>query len=92
MSESFLSFFCVHQFQHQYRLIKESGPAHNKSFTVTLKLGEESYTSEGKSIKKAQHSAAAVAIKATKYPHPPEKVHRQHSHHNKHGSGSTRMY
>lgn len=86
MIRLYLSF----QFQHQYRLIKETGPAHNKSFTVTLKLGEESYTAEGKSIKKAQHSAAADAIKATQYPHPPEKTQRPHTLHGKHGNGTSR--
>lgn len=49
---------------------------------MTLKLGEESFTSTGKSIKKAQHSAAAEAIKLTKYPHPPEKLQRTHSSNN----------
>ncbi|XP_053690443.1 maternal effect protein staufen-like [Sabethes cyaneus] len=60
--------------QHQYRLTGESGPAHKKQFTVTLKLGDEEYTAEGPSIKKAQHSAADEAIGATKYKHPPVKI------------------
>ncbi|XP_065086475.1 double-stranded RNA-binding protein Staufen homolog 2 [Ochlerotatus camptorhynchus] len=62
--------------QHQYRLTGESGPAHKKRFTVTLKLGDEEYTAEGPSIKKAQHSAAHEAIGATKYKHPPAKTNR----------------
>ncbi|XP_055611066.1 double-stranded RNA-binding protein Staufen homolog 2-like [Uranotaenia lowii] len=62
--------------QHQYRLTGESGPAHKKRFTVTLKLGDEEYTAEGPSIKKAQHSAAHNAIGATKYKHPPAKTNR----------------
>ncbi|XP_021696607.1 double-stranded RNA-binding protein Staufen homolog 2 [Aedes aegypti] len=62
--------------QHQYRLTCESGPAHKKRFTVTLKLGDEEYTAEGPSIKKAQHSAAHEAIGATKYKHPPAKTNR----------------
>ncbi|XP_058465179.1 double-stranded RNA-binding protein Staufen homolog 2 [Malaya genurostris] len=62
--------------QHQYRLTGETGPAHKKRFTVTLKLGDEEYTAEGPSIKKAQHSAAHEAIGATKYKHPPAKINR----------------
>lgn len=62
--------------QHQYRLTSEQGPAHKKRFTVTLKLGDEEYTAEGASIKKAQHMAAAEALKATSYEHPPPKASR----------------
>ncbi|GAB0093202.1 Maternal effect protein staufen [Sergentomyia squamirostris] len=62
--------------QHQYRLTGEQGPAHKKKFTVILKLGEEEYTAEGPSIKKAQHSAASEAISQTKYKHPPAKTNR----------------
>lgn len=61
---------------HQYRLISESGPAHKKKFTVTLKVGEEEYTADGPSIKKAQHTAAGQALQETKYPHPPAKSNR----------------
>ncbi|XP_058167694.1 double-stranded RNA-binding protein Staufen homolog [Anopheles ziemanni] len=60
--------------QHQYRLTGESGPAHKKRFTVTLKLGDEEYTAEGASIKKAQHKAAGDAIAETKYKHPPART------------------
>lgn len=65
------------QIQHQYRLTGEQGPAHKKKFTVTLKLGEEEYTADGQSIKKAQHAAAGEAIKDTKYKHPPAKTARR---------------
>ncbi|XP_061506208.1 double-stranded RNA-binding protein Staufen homolog [Anopheles gambiae] len=63
--------------QHQYRLTGESGPAHKKHFTVMLKLGDEEYTAEGASIKKAQHKAAGDAIAATKYKHPPARTNRR---------------
>ncbi|GFG32532.1 hypothetical protein Cfor_01178, partial [Coptotermes formosanus] len=62
--------------QHQYRLTNEQGPAHKKRFTVTLKLGDEEYSAEGASIKKAQHSAASEALKHTIYKHPPPKTQR----------------
>ena len=29
------------QVQHQYKLTDESGPAHKKSFTVCLKIGDK---------------------------------------------------
>lgn len=61
---------------HQYRLIKESGPAHKKRFTVVLKLGDEEYAAEDLSIKKAQHAAARDAIMKTAYKHPPFKKNR----------------
>lgn len=67
------------QITHQYRLTDERGPPHKKIFTVTLQLGEENYTAEGASIKKAQHLAAAEAMRNTKYPQPVEKAHRQFS-------------
>lgn len=59
--------------QHQYRLTNEQGPAHKKIFTVKLKLGNEEYEAEGASIKKAQHSAAALALDKTQLKHPPPK-------------------
>ncbi|XP_062128398.1 maternal effect protein staufen isoform X1 [Drosophila sulfurigaster albostrigata] len=61
---------------HQYRLTSERGPAHCKTFTVTLKLGEEEYSADGFKIKKAQHLAASKAIEETKYKHPPPKIRR----------------
>lgn len=64
--------------QHQYCLTDEKGPAHKKTFTVTLRLGEsEDYTASGPSIKKAQHSAAAIALEKTQFKHPPPKTQRQ---------------
>ena len=62
------------QIQHQYRLTKEDGPPHRKRFTVTLKLGDSEFEAEGTSIKKAQHEAAAIALRNTKYKHPPPKL------------------
>ena len=62
---------------HQYTLVDEQGPAHKKTFYVKLKLGEEEYSASGESIKKAQHAAAAIALVATKYQHPPPKPTRQ---------------
>ena len=60
----------------------EIGPAHSKTFYVALKLGlglknEESYTGSGLSIKKAQHNAADIALKETKFKKPPEKTNDQ---------------
>lgn len=60
--------------QHQYRLTGEQGPAHKKIFTVALKLGNEDYEASGPSIKKAQHSAAALALNSTQLKHPPPKT------------------
>ena len=51
----------------------EQGPAHKKIFYVKLKLGDEEYSASGESIKKAQHAAAAIALKETGHPHPPPK-------------------
>ena len=62
---------------HQYRLVKENGPAHKKRFTVVLNLGNEEYAAEDLSIKKAQHAAAKDAIMKTTYKHPPIKKKRQ---------------
>lgn len=62
--------------QHQYRLTNESGPAHQKTFTVALRLGEEEYVASGPSIKKAQHAAAAIALEKTGFKHPPPKTQR----------------
>ncbi|RUS91611.1 hypothetical protein EGW08_000584 [Elysia chlorotica] len=58
---------------HQYTLVDEQGPAHKKIFFVKLKLGDEEYSASGESIKKAQHAAAAIALKDTGHPHPPPK-------------------
>nr|XP_016929161.1 maternal effect protein staufen [Drosophila suzukii] len=61
---------------HQYRLTGERGPAHCKTFTVTLMLGDEEYSADGFKIKKAQHLAASKAIEDTTYKHPPPKIRR----------------
>jgi len=61
--------------QHQYRLTDESGPAHKKTFTVCLKIGDkEEYVASGPSIKKAQHAAAAIALEKTQFKHPSPKT------------------
>jgi len=60
---------------HQYRLTDESGPAHKKTFTVCLKIGDkEEYIASGPSIKKAQHAAAAIALEKTQFKHPSPKA------------------
>merc|ERR1719242_1514873 len=60
--------------QHQYRLTDESGPAHKKTFTVCLKIGDtEEYVASGPSIKKAQHAAAAISLEKTQFKHPSPK-------------------
>ena len=58
---------------HQYKLTDESGPAHKKTFTVCLLVGDEEYNASGPSIKKAQHAAAAIALEKTNLKHPPPK-------------------
>ncbi|XP_049873278.1 double-stranded RNA-binding protein Staufen homolog 2 isoform X2 [Pectinophora gossypiella] len=65
--------------KHQYRLTSETGPAHKKVFTVTLRLGDtEEYTAEGSSIKRAQHAAAHAALAGTGYPPPPPRAQPPH--------------
>ncbi|XP_070208413.1 double-stranded RNA-binding protein Staufen homolog isoform X2 [Littorina saxatilis] len=61
---------------HQYTLVDEQGPAHKKTFFVKLKLGEEEYSAQGESIKKAQHAAADIALQETKFSHPVPKIPR----------------
>ncbi len=47
-----------------YRTIREDGPDHDKSFTVALYLGEESFaTGEGHSKQEAQTNAARVGVR-----------------------------
>ncbi len=46
----------------EYRLEKESGPAHAKMYTVRLHLGNKEYVGTERSIKLAQHAAAQVAL------------------------------
>ncbi|VEN52854.1 unnamed protein product [Callosobruchus maculatus] len=59
--------------QYQYTLDNEEGPAHSKLFTVSLIIGKEKYTGQGQSLKKAQQSAASLAITETMYPKPPRR-------------------
>jgi hypothetical protein len=64
--------------KHEYILLDEIGPAHKKTFFVTLKLSagtenEESYTGIGSSIKKSQHAAAELALKQTKFKKPTQR-------------------
>ncbi|XP_026319678.1 double-stranded RNA-binding protein Staufen homolog 2 isoform X2 [Hyposmocoma kahamanoa] len=67
--------------KHQYRLTSETGPAHKKVFTVTLRLGDtEEYTAEGSSIKRAQHAAASSALAGTGYPPPSPRAPPTHPH------------
>ncbi|XP_068626419.1 double-stranded RNA-binding protein Staufen homolog 2 isoform X2 [Battus philenor] len=74
--------------KHQYRLTSETGPAHKKVFTVTLRLGDtEEYTAEGSSIKRAQHAAASAALGGTAFPPPPPRAppaHAPHAAHHRH--------
>ncbi|CAH2102852.1 unnamed protein product [Euphydryas editha] len=76
--------------KHQYRLTSETGPAHKKVFTVTLRLGDtEEYTAEGSSIKRAQHAAARAALGGTRFPPPPPRAppaahHAHQPHHHRH--------
>ena len=47
----------------EYKLIEESGPAHQRNFRVQLTLGEVgSWEGAGASIKQAKHAAAAVGL------------------------------
>lgn len=50
--------------------MEENGPAHDKQFTVELQLGNEFYTAKNRTIKAAQHAAAAEALEKTKYSKP----------------------
>ena len=66
-SKSVLQEFVQKKFNDKplsYDLLSESGPEHNKTFTVCVKLGDEVLaTAEGKSKKFAQQIAASEAIK-----------------------------
>lgn len=55
-------------------LVDEKGPAHKKEFCIRLDIGTENYESSGTSIKRAQHSAAEVALGITKLSRPPVKT------------------
>ncbi|XP_071803940.1 double-stranded RNA-binding protein Staufen homolog 2-like [Asterias amurensis] len=56
--------------QPQYELVEETGPAHEKQFTVRLVLGNQKYEAKGTSIKKAQHQAAEQALLNCNMPAP----------------------
>ena len=65
--------------RHEYVLVDEIGPAHNKLYLVALKLHanandssvrDESFNGTGTSIKKAQHAAAGLAVKLTRFKKP----------------------
>ncbi|KAM3728377.1 Double-stranded RNA-binding protein Staufen [Dirofilaria immitis] len=61
--------------RHEYKLMDESGPAHKKQFTVSLVLTpNQIFYGKGASIKKAQQSAAEIALNGTTLPKPPDKV------------------
>ena len=56
-------------------MLDEIGPAHKKKFFVALKLDiggekEETFSANSTSIKKAQHAAAELALKQTKFKKP----------------------
>uniref|UniRef100_A0A2K5LNX0 DRBM domain-containing protein n=1 Tax=Cercocebus atys TaxID=9531 RepID=A0A2K5LNX0_CERAT len=51
----------LHSIQHQYKLL-----IHSKMFSVQLSLGEQTWESEGSSIKKAQQPVANKALKPPK--------------------------
>ncbi|XP_049637770.1 double-stranded RNA-binding protein Staufen homolog 2 isoform X3 [Suncus etruscus] len=59
--------------QPQYKLLRERGPAHSKMFSVQLSLGEQTWESEGSSIKKAQQAAAKKALTESTLPKPVQK-------------------
>ncbi|CAL8143134.1 unnamed protein product [Orchesella dallaii] len=63
-----------HSLNVEYRLVKETGPPHAPTFTVLLRIGNEDYTGEGSSIKKAQHAAAVDALEKTSLQKPPPKT------------------
>jgi dsRNA-specific ribonuclease len=46
----------------EYRIEKESGPAHAKLYTIRLFLGEKQYIGVERSIKLAQRAAAQIAL------------------------------
>lgn len=60
--------------KHQYRVTDESGPSHEKMYTVVLELGDERYTAQSKTIKGAQHAAAAMALEKTNYKNPKARI------------------
>lgn len=65
--------------KHQYRVTNETGPSHEKIYTVVLELGDEEYTAQSKTIKGAQHMAAAFALEKTKYTHRENRTSRNNT-------------
>lgn len=63
-----------HGLNIEYRLIKEMGPPHAPTFTVTLNLGGEHYEGQGSSIKRAQTAAATEALEKTTLSRPPPRT------------------
>ena len=57
----------LNKISYYYYLQSESGPSHNKIFTVLLKLGKEEYEGNGSSIKLARSDAAQKGLKDTDY-------------------------
>ncbi|XP_031222796.1 double-stranded RNA-binding protein Staufen homolog 2 isoform X3 [Mastomys coucha] len=71
-----------HSIQAQYKLLNESGPAHSKMFSVQLSLGEQTWESEGSSIKKAQQAVANKALTESTLPKPVQKPPKSHVNNN----------
>nr|XP_060631468.1 double-stranded RNA-binding protein Staufen homolog 2 isoform X2 [Anolis sagrei ordinatus] len=53
-----------------YKFLNEQGPAHAKTFTVQLTLGDQTWEAEGSSIKRAYHSVASRALSESTLPKP----------------------
>lgn len=57
---------------HEYKLVEESGPPHQKVFKVVLRLGDrEEFIGSHSSIRRAQHAAAQAALAGTSFHLPP---------------------
>ncbi|CAH1159742.1 unnamed protein product [Phaedon cochleariae] len=61
------------ELEYYFKLEKEDGPPHDRTFTVSLTLGEETFVSEGKSLKKAKQTVAAKALAESQYETAPLK-------------------
>lgn len=61
----------------EFKLEKESGPAHAKTYTVQLHFGEKQYTGVDRSIKLAQRAAAQIALDDHKHLSPINNSHRE---------------
>ena len=49
----------------EYRVLRRKGPAHKRTFEVTVTVGEETYgPAKGRSRKEAEQAAAAMAVEA----------------------------